>query len=1210
MPAYIYENGAWKGDTLQYRRASSWTSGNDNGFLRENGAWVQFQPNGGTLLPVENLATSGTDTSVTATWTQPTHTIEPDFTEYRIPEIHGEVWLALPDATTLTTVVNSLMPATTYQIQVRNVKLDSLGTVVEQISATKSKFFTTFDILVTGQPGVDPGGNGTTGTYIPFAPNPGGASCVWEWVVQTPDLSVLDAVVWSDTALTGTEATMAAATDVVIDFTSLACGGLARMKVREVCSGVPGDWEYGEAFILPCDWSARCSGSTPGTSWTIDPYTTAVQQVPQLCLEENDSQIECYATQVTYGEGDGFELCAAFEGDYYVSSSVSASSSGSAIIAGRCPDFDDIATTHDCSFGAGIYITEQPPDDLSGGCRILSWGEKITVRIYEEGSGFRVGVVFPKEGSGSFSLQSTTELSLDGWHSFGITIDEDGDKKLYINGVLDVTDSTTTAPAFDDFARDCVVYGGPETFVRRVATWTSTLDADQMASVHDPRDVPYIKSDGSFTKTNATSLEAVTIPITAAAGDLVVVVFDGCPNNAREVTSLGWAQVAGTGGGVFAQSGAFWKMWTGDDSSFDFEADFGGETGDFYAKYWVLSNIDPDEPFLAAPSSLANGGTTILRGGGHPRAHFDIDDEMKASSFNLAIVTESSGDVTINDAGVVDALDADYVNIFNKEQAQDASHTAVSYGVSDIYSTIKAVDETHMAPSALGSTNTRRATIDLALSGATTGWAATLQAPRSTTNKARAHVITHDIVEFSTLSSSAIDLNFDGMPAEQWESVQPGDLILMFGAGGFTIDALGDWTQWDASAPDVGSFVFALEWDGLEDGSTTGLTVSSASSAYFHMVWVRDASSTEAVAFDSWKDFETPTGAASVPANSTMSPTVTDITATAADQLMFQRTFIRPTDNITIDEANNWTENGRFLFTSGGADGTSIVMAQYATSAATYTAAEMAHEDDGLFTIWDITMGALSFSNSLDYQIIGADTYAGEAAGVRRATWTTDGGFVGARAASPANVTSIAIGGGAGGGGQGCFGGGGGGEVATASGAALASTMVQCGRPGQAGEAGVDKGNGTGASTGGRSTWFTAEVSGGEEATSDDAGGDSGGGTAGGTSGHTNMGGGGASDANAGSATPSSTAGGDGGEGSTSSLFDGSTSVTYGSGGGGGGQNVTTPGSGGTGAGSSQASNDGTSATTYGGGGGGTGAFNGDGGDGFKGAVALEWTQA
>lgn len=484
MSAYGREAAAWVEGSVLGRDAAAWTDPTDAGFAWDGTQWVAFQPIAGELAPPENLAATPTSISVLLGWTDPTPAspaVTPSHVQVRLPQV-TPVWTEYTYGDTDASIAN-LDPATEYQAQVRYVKRSDVDGTVALTSVPATVFFTTDAADAPSAPAPDPGGTGPD-SIITWPPQPTGSGPnTWEYIVQIPDDPASVAFTWVDTAVTGT---VAHSDDIIednVDFVAagLACGGLARFKYREMIDGfLPLDYQFSQAFVLPCDWATRCAGTTVGAAWGSAPWDTAISAVPQACMSAigGGFQIEDYITEVEFGRleayvGAGLDA----QGDWFVQSRSTASASGDPILAGFVAALEGQIPV---SFNIALKVSAQPPNDLAGGQRVAVIGERITMRIYEQGAGYRARFTWPNTGGGADFVE-TAELALDVVNTITLTMPSFGATSVYANGVF--VDNALSAPDLVAMTRDLALYAGPTQELGRIGLWDRELSALEVAAL-------------------------------------------------------------------------------------------------------------------------------------------------------------------------------------------------------------------------------------------------------------------------------------------------------------------------------------------------------------------------------------------------------------------------------------------------------------------------------------------------------------------------------------------------------------------------------------------------------------------------------------------------------------------------------------------------------------------------------------------------------
>jgi hypothetical protein len=214
-----------------------------------------------SILPVELLAVSGiTEDAATFTWTNPTQTASPNTTQVRIPQL-SNLWLDLAYPI-ITLTWAGLEPSTVYTFQIRLVEIVD-GNIVDA-SPTRQVGFVTPAATV---PVVGGGGGGDVDVDVPD-PDPG---CDVGWELQQSEDSVTWTTIESGENPPGGE--------VVLDAELFEPGYSYRVRSREVCGGVPGDWLVSDVFLPDCTISGAYN-----TGDYADP--TLMLFVPEVCTPD------------------------------------------------------------------------------------------------------------------------------------------------------------------------------------------------------------------------------------------------------------------------------------------------------------------------------------------------------------------------------------------------------------------------------------------------------------------------------------------------------------------------------------------------------------------------------------------------------------------------------------------------------------------------------------------------------------------------------------------------------------------------------------------------------------------------------------------------------------------------------------------------------------------------------------------------------------
>jgi hypothetical protein len=218
-----------------------------------------------SMLPVEALAVSGiTEDAATFSWTNPTQTASPNTTQVRIPQL-SNLWLDLAYPITGLTW-GGLEPDTAYTFQVRLVEIVD-GNIVDA-SPTRQIGFVTLAATV---PVVGGGGGGDVDVDVPD-PDEG---CDVEWELQQSE----DGVTW--TTIESGENPPGG--EVVLDAELFEPGYTYRVRSREVCDGIPGDWLVSDVFLPDCTISGA--------------FNTGDYADPTLMLFLTSCETPCQATR-------------------------------------------------------------------------------------------------------------------------------------------------------------------------------------------------------------------------------------------------------------------------------------------------------------------------------------------------------------------------------------------------------------------------------------------------------------------------------------------------------------------------------------------------------------------------------------------------------------------------------------------------------------------------------------------------------------------------------------------------------------------------------------------------------------------------------------------------------------------------------------------------------------------------------------------------
>lgn len=487
MGVFARENGEWVEADLRARVGSDWTDQYDNGYIRVGSEWVQFQPGPqGALIAPTNLTVVPWDISATGSWVNPAQPVTPTQVQFRIPEL-TTVWTEFTYPHT-TATFPVLSPSTNYQMQVRYiVRTDGEITATGPIA---TKFFTTLAPTGPGVPAADPGGSGGDSiTYFPSPPGGtpgpvGGTDCWWEYMIQEFDV---DLYVFNDTSLTAEVDGDIGALTFNFEDEGFACGTTLRWKYREVCNSVPGDWEYGTAWIVICDYDDPCDSVNQTTAFGRAPFTDAIIALPRICYREGETAIEDFITEeLTYGKLTAYDLPVYSGASWELQALDDLSPYGEPLVAGHNPALVPLGSsvpslTSDTSFTIGVLIDEQPSAGSGAPVKLAQIGEVIKIYAYAEGPGVRFSCGLPIEGGGQFDLAGATEFTIDEWHYITVTIDQDGDKILYVDQDMEITDSDVSRAAFGGLTGNIEIYANDRMRVKHVGIWDRALSPEEVA---------------------------------------------------------------------------------------------------------------------------------------------------------------------------------------------------------------------------------------------------------------------------------------------------------------------------------------------------------------------------------------------------------------------------------------------------------------------------------------------------------------------------------------------------------------------------------------------------------------------------------------------------------------------------------------------------------------------------------------------------------
>lgn len=448
MPVFHQDGATLREVIPRFKNDGEITGDSDNLFAQTASALEHIYPDPadveGGLVPVEDLAVSaGPDHhSVTIGWTNPA---QPDVTptniQLRLPYITA-IWDEL-DVSATGQAFEALDASTNYVAQVRYVR--RVDGVVVATSVTRSVFFTTTAAPV-GAPAPDPGGSGTD-TVFPIGGSTGGTpsppstidGCWWEWKIQIVGESTLD---WIDTLITG-EAD-GDADNISYDTAALSSARTYRMAIREACDttgdGVAddwGEWFYGPAFPGAFDWDLACGGMANSALLGETAADDAIWAFPKSCTADGfpGTRIVDKVAGTTIQEGPDFAaLYLTGTGEW---GAVADSDGGVTMYAGLAAveAVIGVPATDFTVLTQYRFAPSHTPDN--GNQRVIAalGGGHVSVRVTETASGFIPSVELTMDG-GVVTLVGTAITMDDDIHTIAVRWDADGDKDLFVDGIL------------------------------------------------------------------------------------------------------------------------------------------------------------------------------------------------------------------------------------------------------------------------------------------------------------------------------------------------------------------------------------------------------------------------------------------------------------------------------------------------------------------------------------------------------------------------------------------------------------------------------------------------------------------------------------------------------------------------------------------------------------------------------------------------------
>jgi hypothetical protein len=432
--------------TMRHQAALSWTST----VTLDVDAVSEQDP----LLPVEDLAfTDVGETTLAVSWTNPTQpSVEPTEVQFRVPEL-SLIWLETDyPATTLAWA--GLTADTQYTVEVRLVR--KVNGIVTNASTVERVVATTDPATVPNNPGPDPAGDdpGDTTVEIPD-PDP---DCDLEWELQENDgtgwVTVLSGD--RDDLVDNGDGTW----DLNIDESEFDPDKLYRVRSREVCGGIEGEWLNSQPWDPPDDWTDPCT--TP-PALAEPPYDDPdlVLFVPKICAPDIITEAISGLAGV---RGPGFgNLLAQFDDDNDIA--LQANATGGIIAYGE-------STISGLTGSKTLAVTVNVATAANS---ILFEAAAIRISAGPIGSGWRpaVSVYTP---AGTFAVVGD-ELDLDTTYVVAATWDADtGTAELFVAGVS-VNSVTDAEPRPTINALPIWIVGAPaDSWITKAAVWSKVLE--------------------------------------------------------------------------------------------------------------------------------------------------------------------------------------------------------------------------------------------------------------------------------------------------------------------------------------------------------------------------------------------------------------------------------------------------------------------------------------------------------------------------------------------------------------------------------------------------------------------------------------------------------------------------------------------------------------------------------------------------------------
>lgn len=456
------------------------------------------------LLPVTNLELAAiTDTVATFTWGNPTQIVTPTHTQFRMA---GELTWTTAAYPITGVIYSALTPYTPYEFEVRLIRVED--TIITHFSPTRSVIFITADPTV---PDVVTNPDDPDDIDVVFPPpDPGDPTCILEWELQSSPDGLDPWTTIDDGEITEPPY------DLTYDTTALDPGDWYRFRSREVCGGVPGDWQYSDPFVTGC---------IPVSQLAVSPFDDAnlVAYWPEVCPPSTISEAVSGEPMILGGAFDrvGFDAAGIpvmwTFGEGVIGYGVQpVAVAGSSDLSIQCRvNFGELPDVEAIIFGyGGLYLSATP-----------------------SGSGYVVEGQCLEAGVGTISLASASVQAVNTEYVLTLTHEVGGTLSLYVDTTLEDS-SVSTVGARGGTLGGLYQIGAPaDSWVTDCGVW------DIVLTINQPAPSAALLTTGSFSRA-ASSVAVTTASITPSSNALVLLCV------AYQVTTPATAPASITGCGL------------------------------------------------------------------------------------------------------------------------------------------------------------------------------------------------------------------------------------------------------------------------------------------------------------------------------------------------------------------------------------------------------------------------------------------------------------------------------------------------------------------------------------------------------------------------------------------------------------------------------------------------------------------------------------